>query len=241
MTNIFISIIRWIIFFPTVIIGLIFFIILSFINVKLIYKVSKPICFVLAYILGAKIKVKGHFPKDKKLVIMSNHCSFFDPFIYPFFMKGIYTGIVADYNLKFPLWKQFLLRLNAIPINRENRQEAIKGIQKAEQILDKGINIAILPEGTRTVSGKLGKLKKGGFHLAINTNTSIIPVGINGAFKLIPKTTWRLTPCDIVVKIGKPISTSIYNSEGVDGVLKIIENELKYLSGEINRVSSKGE
>ena len=76
MTNIFISIIRWIIFFPTVITGLIIFIILSFINVKLIYKVSKPICFVLAYILGAKIKVKGHFPKDKKLVIMSNHCVF---------------------------------------------------------------------------------------------------------------------------------------------------------------------
>ena len=37
------------------------------------------------------------------------------------------------------------------------------------------------------------------------------------------------------------VKPTIYSSEGVDGVLKIIENELKYLSGEINRVSSKGE
>lgn len=234
MINIISSIIRWIVFLPVMIIGLSIMIIFSFINLKLVFRYSKLFCWILATILGAKVKVEGEFPSNEKLVVMSNHCSFFDPFIYPFFMKGMFTGIVAEYNLKYPFWKQFLLRLNAIPINRKDRNQALRGIEKAEKVLNKGINIAILPEGTRTITGKLGKLKKGGFHLAMNTQASIIPIGINGAFKLKPKTTWKLTSCEILVKIGKPIPFSIYESLGVDGILKIVEKELKTLSGEIN-------
>ena len=38
-------------------------------------------------------------------------------------------------------------------------------------MIKKGYHIAIFPEGTRTVTGELGKFKKGGFHMAINTKT----------------------------------------------------------------------
>ena len=234
MINTISSIIRWTIFLPILIIGLSIMIIFSFINLKIVFWFSKPFCRLLAFVLGAKVKVEGVFPENEQLVVMSNHSSFFDPFIFPFFMKGMFTGIVADYNLKYPFWKQFLLRLNAIPINRKDRDQAIKGIKKAEAVLKKGINIAILPEGTRTITGKLGKLKKGGFHLAMNTKASIIPIGIKGAFKLKPKTTWKLTPCQIIAKVGKPIPFSVYESLGVDGILEMVEKELKILSGEIN-------
>ena len=233
MIQIISSIIRWTIFLPILIIGLSVLIIFSFINLKIVFWFSRPFCWILAFILGAKVKVEGEFPTDEKLVVMSNHSSFFDPFIYPFFMRGMFTGIVAEHNLKYPFWKQFLLRLNAIPINRKERTQAIKGIKKAEDVLKKGINIAILPEGTRTITGKLGKLKKGGFHLAMNTKASIIPIGIKGAFKLKPKTTWKLTSCEIIAKVGKPIPFSVYESLGIDGLLNKVEQELKILSGEI--------
>lgn len=227
------SILRWTIFLPILIIGLSVMIIFSFINLRIVFWFSRSFCRILALVLGAKVRIEGEFPKDEQLVVMSNHSSFFDPFLYPFFMKGIFTGIVAEYNLKYPLWKQFLIRLNAIPINRKDRKKAIAGIKKAEEVLKKGIHIAILPEGTRTIDGKLGKLKKGGFHLAMNTKASIIPIGINGAFKLKPKTTWKLTPCEIIAKVGKPIPFSVYESLGIDGLLEKIEKELKILSGEI--------
>tara|TARA_B100001029_G_C15056203_1_gene454578 strand:+ start:850 stop:1566 length:717 start_codon:yes stop_codon:yes gene_type:complete len=233
MINTISSIIRWVIFFPILIIGLLIMIILSFFNLKMVFWFSKPFCWLLALTIGAKVTVEGNFPVNEKFVVMSNHSSFFDPFIYPFFMKGMFTGIVADYNLKFPLWKQFLLRLNAIPINRKDRNQAIQGIKKAEEVLNRGINIAILPEGTRTINGKLGKLKKGGFHLAMNTKASIIPIGIKGAFKLAPKTTWKLTPCEIIAKVGDPIPFSVYEPLGVDGLLQKVERDIKILSSEI--------
>lgn len=227
------SIVRWFLFLPAFIIGMTLMIIASFFKIEWLYLLSRPICRLLAFCVGAKIKVEGEFPVNGKFVIMSNHSSFFDPFIYPFFMKGKFTGVVADYNLKYPFWKQFLNRVNAIPVNRKNRKKAIESIKKAEEVLKSGYNIAILPEGTRTLTGKLGKLKKGGFHLAMNTKASIIPVGIKGAFKLKPKTTWKLTSGEIIVKVGKPIPYSTYESLGIDGILNKIEQELKILSGEI--------
>jgi len=228
------SIIRWTLFIPSFIIGMLSMIIASFFKLKWLYDISLPICKVLSWTVGARVKVEGEFPKEGNFVVMANHSSFFDPFIFPYFMRGMYTGIVADYNLKYPVWKQLLNRINAIPINRKNREKAIEGIKKAEEVLRNGMHIGILPEGTRTITGKLQKLKKGGFHLAMNTKASIIPIGIKGAFKLKAKTTWKLTPCDIIAKIGKPIPFSVYESKGIDGILEMVEKELKVLTGEIN-------
>ena len=182
--------------------------------------------------LGAKVKVEGEFPDKGSYVVMSNHSSFVDPFIYPFFMKGIFTGIVARYNFKYPVWAQVLRRFNAIPVDRKNRKRAIESIKKAEHVLKQGIHIAILPEGTRTLTGKIGVMKKGGFHLAMNTGASIIPVGIEGAFNFKPKTTWKLTKGTITARIGNPIPSNLYESLGLDGLLKKVEMELRRLSGE---------
>ena len=78
-------------------------------------------------------------------------------------------------------------RIQAIPIDRKNRFTAIESIKKAEEVLKGGVHIGILPEGTRTLDGNIGPMKKGGFHMAINTETSIIPVGVYGAFNFKPK------------------------------------------------------
>ena len=233
MIQIISSAIQWIIFFPVFIMGMSLMIFVSFFKLEWLYKISTPFAKILSWVVGARVKVKGNFPEDESFVVMSNHSSFYDPFIYPFFMKGQYTGVVADYNLKFPFWKQFLNRVNAIPVNRNNRKKAIESINKAEKVLNKGLHIAILPEGTRTINGKLGKLKKGGFHLAKNTKTSIILIGIKGTFKLKPKTTWKFTPCEIIAQIGKPIPYSFYKSKDIDELLNLVEKEMKILTGEI--------
>ena len=192
----------------------------SFIKFEYMFKLAKPACRFFMKTLGAKIKIEGEFPDKGSYVVMSNHSSFLDPFIYPFFMKGIFTGIVARYNFKFPIWAQVLKRFNAIPVERKNRLKAIESITKAEEVLKKGIHIAILPEGTRTLTVKIGVLKKGGFHLAMNTGASIIPVGIEGAFDFKPKSTWKIKKGTIIARIGKPISSCLYDSLGLDGLLK---------------------
>ena len=68
--------------------------------------------------------------------------------------------------------------------------------------------------------------------MAINTNTSIIPVGISGAFIVKPKNRWWLRPGAITINIGEPVNHEEYGELGIEGLLNIVDLKLKYLSGE---------
>jgi len=161
-----------------------------------------------------------------------NHSSFLDVFIFPLIPRGHYTGVTASKNFKIPVFSTLIRRIQAIPIERKNLKAAIESIKRAEKVLKQNIHIGILPEGTRTLSGRLGPLKKGGFHMAINTNTPIVPVGVAGAFKFKPKNRWWTMRVPIIINIGEAINIDTYNELGLDGLKNVVEKKLKQLSGE---------
>ena len=120
-----------------------------------------------------------------------------------------------------------LRKFRAIPIHRKNRKKAMNSIKYAEEVIkNEGYHMAILPEGTRTLDGKLKELKKGGFHMAINTKTPILPIGAVLPFKYKPKNRWYITPCIIDIYIGEETSTEEYEELGVDGLLVSVKEQL---------------
>lgn len=177
-------------------------------------------------------KIRGEFPSDGTYIIMMNHSSFLDVFIFPLIPKGAWTGITAAKNFKIPIFSSIINRIQAIPIERKNRQSAFESIKKAEDVLKQGIHIGILPEGTRTLDGKMREFKKGGFHMAINTNTAIVPVGVSGAYDFKPKDRWWMKPVSISISIGSPTNVSDYPELGVDGLKNKVESTIKELLGE---------
>ena len=207
-------------------------IIISFIHFPLFFKADKFFCRLIMLSFGVRTRIVGLFPKEGTFIIMMNHSSFLDVFLFPLVPRGAYTGITAVENFKYPVFSSLIRRLKAIPIDRKNTRLAIQSIKKAEYVLKEGVHIGILPEGSRTITGKMKSLKKGGFHMAINTRTSIVPVGISGAFRFKPKNRWWLIPGPITINIGEPINQEKYKTLGVDGLLDMVELKIKYLSGE---------
>ena len=209
-------------------------IISGFLFLPLFYKIDKLCCHIMLSALLVLPKIKGGFPSDGTYIIMMNHSSFLDVFIFPLVPRGAWTGITAAENFKIPVFSTIIKRIQAIPIERKNRQASFESIKQAENVLKQGIHIGILPEGTRTLDGKIKPLKKGGFHLAINTNTPIIPVGVSGAFEFKPKNRWWMKPGLVTVNIGDPISINDYTTLGVDGLSTKVKKIIKSLSGETN-------
>ena len=209
-------------------------IISGFIFLPLFYKLDKLCCHIMMSALLVLPKIKGEFPSEGTYIIMMNHSSFLDVFIFPLIPRGAWTGVTATENFKIPVFSLLIRRIKAIPIDRKNRSAAIESINKAEDVLKGGIHIGILPEGTRTLDGKIKSLKKGGFHMAINTNTPIIPVGVSGAFEFKPKNRWWMKPGLVTINIGNPISVDDYIKLGVDGLSIKVKQLLKSLSGETN-------
>ena len=135
-------------------------------------------------------------------------------------LRGKYTAILAAFNFKIPIWNKMLKSFKAIPVYRKNKSKAIEGIKQGEHIIKNlGYHIVIFPEGTRTINGELQSFKKGGFYMAINTKTPIIPVIVKGGFRFKPKNRWYIKPSIIDIKVGDPIDVKDYSTMDVDLLL----------------------
>ena len=179
-----------------------------FISPSRTYFLIVPFCRMMIYMFGCKINIKGQFPKDQSFVIMANHASFLDVFAIPAALQGKFSGIADKKNFKIPIYSTLLKKLKVISIDRSNHSQAIKGVNQLEKVLKLGYHVIILPEGTRTQTGDFGKLKKGGFHLAKNTNTNILPIVTRGLFNIKPKNRWTIKPGLININICEPIYTA---------------------------------
>ena len=190
-----------ILFFPPILI-------IAIITPSLLYKYA---CFLskgIFWSFNIKREVIGDFPDNGPYILMHNHTSFFDLFFLPTVIKGKYTGLVAAKNFKIPLIGSILHRIKAIPIQRFNHNKALDALKIAEQRIKGGYHLAIFPEGTRTITGELNPFKKGGFHMAINTNTKILPIIVKGLYNIKPRNRWTINKGIAKMIIAKPINVA---------------------------------
>ena len=164
------------------------------------------------------VKVRGVMPPadagvdwNHPYVYMANHQSHYD-------IPCIYSVVPA--NLRFLTkkelrWVPFLgwsiWIAGYVFIDRKRREDAFASIARAaEDFKKKGHAITVFPEGTRSKDGVLQPFKKGGFHLAIEAGARIIPMGITGTFKVLPRGTVNVHPADVTIRVGAPIDASRY-------------------------------
>ena len=152
--------------------------------------------------LGVRVKIINYKHYSDPQIYMFNHSSFIDPFLFAYSCPGKTTGIAAVEEFKVPIFGWMLKKWKAIPIDRTNIHTAKESIKRVEKAFDEGYKVIILPEGTRTITGKIKKLKKGGVHMAINTRAPILPVGCKGAFEFKPKNRWYIKPGQVSLNVG---------------------------------------
>ena len=92
--------------------------------------------------------------------------------------------------------------------------------------MEKGTSFLISPEGTRTLTGEIGPFKKGPFHLALNTNATIVPVALKGGFRAKKKSDWRLYPGVITVVFGDPIKSIHYEKLNIEELRDLISKKI---------------
>lgn len=196
------------------------------------YRSARVLFRILNRIMGIDLTVIGHgnIIPGRTCILMGNHQSLFDVFVVPVAIPFPFVGVEADYHFRWPVWGWLIKAWGNIPIHRESRREALASIREAEDRLRQGVSIGILPEGHRTRDGKLGRFKKGPFHMALNTRAPILPFGIRGLFEYCPKGSCRLKPGKVQVSIGVPIPFNVYGAMDVDSLKEYVRREIHRLS-----------
>jgi len=71
--------------------------------------------------------------------------------------------------------------------------------------LQAGRSLVIFPEGTRSQSGKLQRFKDGSFKLATRSGATIVPVTIDGSYRLLEGNRGRIRPGMVRLHIHPPL------------------------------------
>jgi 1-acyl-sn-glycerol-3-phosphate acyltransferase len=135
-----------------------------------------------------RLTVEGAHDVDwsRAYVIMSNHQSLLDIPAVASAVSGSLRFIAKKELFRIPVFGPAMRAAGIISIDRGDRGRAIASLRSAATALREGVHIWIAPEGTRSPTGSLGKLKKGGFVLAIDTGAPILPVAITGTRDALP-------------------------------------------------------
>lgn len=181
---------------------------------------------VLLAVAGIKVKKTGveNVPLDRPIIFVSNHASHFDiACLFKVLPRNLY--FVAKKELLYVPFLGFnLWATGHISINRSNRKKAIESLRKAAEKIKGGKCVTLYAEGTRTTTGEMGAFKKGAFHLALDAGVDIVPIYIDGTFKIWPKGSWKIKPGNVKVNVGKPIKTSNYSKQNVNQFVEDTRN-----------------
>ena len=171
-------------------------------------------------------------------IIMCNHSSHFDiPISLCVFPNHPIRMLAKKEMARIPLMKQGMVAAEFPFIDRKNRRQALLDLEYVRHLLSSGIVMWIAPEGTRSSDGHVQAFKKGAFITAIQAKATIIPLGIRGAFNILPARTWRFNLGQHAeIHVGKPIDASQFTIENKDALIKEVREAIRTLANDNKEV-----
>lgn len=190
-------------------------------------------------LLSFRVKTNGVLPKGPKIFAI-NHPTTADPFIIYSLCPNAKV-LIAERVFKVKILGYILNKLGHIPVGDENKQEAFN---RAKKTLLEGGDIILFPEGTLSKDvSTVHRFRTGLARLALESNATIIPIGVNirkeGVKQYKIKNTrgeiltshWYLFN-EYIVNIGKSIKLKgdINNREYVKKKSIFLQNVIQSLS-----------
>jgi 1-acyl-sn-glycerol-3-phosphate acyltransferase len=184
----FISVLIFAILYCYTAIGVFIVLIFAFLGMR------KPITFLsqvwaksVFIIIGKKFRVEGreNIGKGEKYILVANHASLFDIVAIVSFYPGI-TWFGHERLLKVPLFGRILKMTDYVAFKEPNYKNTRNMIQQLVQ-KSKNQTVAIFPEGTRTLNGRINTFYRGFIYLYRTSDMEILPVTLNGFYDLKPK------------------------------------------------------
>ena len=178
----------------------------------MLYKIVKLTAF-LFFSVFSKLQTVGidQLPVNEGHILVANHFSNLDVFILNAAVKSDFYVLAKLELFKNPVYKFFVHRFNAIPVNRKGFCH--QTFKTAIEILQQDKIIAIFPEGHVSNDGTMKRFKHGAAKLALEAKVPIIPVAIIGSNHVLPYGRKIPRPHQVTVRFGKPIYFKNYEQD----------------------------
>lgn len=167
---------------------------------------------------GVDLQVRGeqHLWTHRPAVFIFNHQSAVETLLLCKLLRRDFVSIAKQELKRNPIFGVMAAAGGLIFVDRFNHDQAVKALEPAVEALRRGLSIVIAPEGTRSPTPRLGKFKKGAFHLAMAAKAPIVPIVFRNTLDVLPKHGIVLRPATVEVVVHKPIPTATWKRKDLD-------------------------
>jgi putative phosphoserine phosphatase/1-acylglycerol-3-phosphate O-acyltransferase len=139
-----------------------------------------------------------------------------------------WTAVAKAEVKRMPVIGQLFDMAGVAFLERSKRDKAIEALRPAVDTLRAGTSVVIAPEGTRSLTPRLGPFKKGGFHLAIQAGVPIVPIVIRNAGEIMWRNAKTARAGTVQVAVLPPVPTDGWTLDQLDE--KVAEVRGAYLA-----------
>ncbi|WP_294083272.1 lysophospholipid acyltransferase family protein [Proteiniphilum sp. UBA5384] len=169
-----------------------------------------------------QVKSKGHENLDphQSYIFVPNHQSAFDIFLVYGFLNQNIKWMQKQSLRKIPFVGFASEKAGHVFVDDTNPKARAASLEKAKKQIVNGVSMVIFPEGARTRSGKLGRFKRGAYHVARDMKLPVVPLTINGAFNVLHRDGFKLHPGKMELVIHKPLPTEFLTEEEIPALIE---------------------
>jgi 1-acyl-sn-glycerol-3-phosphate acyltransferase len=162
---------------------------------------------ITCYLSLCRVKVRGreNLVSKQSYVFVSNHQSAFDIFLIYGFLGVPFKWMMKVGLLKIPLVGASCRAIGSVFVDNSTAPAAKRSISEAKCRLINGVSLVAFPEGSRSKTGKMGRFRKGAFQIATDMHLPIVPLTLNGPFKVMPTGTLNIFPHRMEMVIHPPV------------------------------------
>lgn len=162
---------------------------------------------IFCWLTFVKVTVEGreNIEKGQSYVFVANHQGAYDIFSIYGYLGHNFRWMMKKSLEKIPLVGYSCRVSGQIYVDDSSSAGIRETMETARKQLSKGMSVVVFPEGSRTFTGKVGRFKRGAYILAEQFNLPVVPVTIDGAFSVLPRTSIFPHWGHIHLTIHKPI------------------------------------
>ena len=151
-----------------------------------------------------RVSGRGNVPAHGAAIIAPNHISYLDPpAVGSAFDRQIFFMAKAElFEVPFLGW--LIRQCGAFPVRRGVADRA--ALRQAEQLLRAGHGVMVFPEGTRSEDGRLTPAELGIAMLALRTGAPVVPIGVDGTDRSLPRHSPVMRPARVRVNVGRALT-----------------------------------
>ena len=160
--------------------------------------------FCIVSLVRVEVRGREKFDRNTSYVFVANHQGAYDIFLVYGYLGHKFKWMMKASLRKIPFVGAACAAAGFIFVDRSG-----KGLREtmaaAERILVDGMSLVVFPEGSRTSDGTVQRFKRGAYQIAEDLSLPVVPMTIDGSFRVLPKGGWLIRPGKIVLTVHDPI------------------------------------